>query len=190
MKVVTMLFIAAVGLLYASNVKGQTAFGVKAGVDISSLSANEDAKSRISPHGGIFVHRTLNKYWCVQPELLYSGEGLKLRVNGGETTWALSYIQIPVMIQFYPTKQVYIDFGPQVGLLIGAKENPKGGIERDIKTLFSTAQFGIGLGAGIKATDNVIIYGRYNFGLTDVADYDATVQRSKVGQVGIAYRFD
>jgi len=44
------------------------------------------------------------------------------------------------------------------------------------------------LGIGYKASEQLILYGRYNFGLTDVTRFDNIVDHSNVGQIGIALR--
>ena len=137
-----------------------------------------------------FVHRTINKYFCVQPELLFSGEGQRYIFNGAEHISAYSYLQLPIMLQIYPISNVYIEVGPQFGLLLSAKDKVDGGGSHvDWKPNMATGQFAIATGLGIKATDQVIVYGRYNFGLTDITSFDAIVHHSNVGQVGVAVRF-
>ena len=74
MKKVTMILSVAVVSLLFSTVNAQQAIGIKGGVNIANLSGFE-GRSRISAHGGVFLHHTINKNWCFQPELLYSGEG-------------------------------------------------------------------------------------------------------------------
>ena len=184
-----MLLIAVVVLLYCSIVKGQTAFGLKGGLSIANITHNTH-KPRVTGHGGVFVHRTINKNWCVQPELLYSGEGQRYLWNDGEHVSALSYLQLPIMIQYYPVSQVYLEVGPQFGLLITAKDKiADGGSHTDWKVNMATGEFAIAAGLGIKATDQVIVYGRYNFGLTDVTSLDQIIHHSNVGQIGVAIRF-
>jgi hypothetical protein len=43
---------------------------------------------------------------------------------------------------------------------------------------FTAAQVALGLGIGYKATEQLILYGRYNFGLTDVSRFDNIVDHS------------
>ena len=172
-------------------VNGQNVIGIKGGLNIANLSSFED-DARLSGHGGIFLNHAINKNWNIQPELLFSGEGQRYFADGfnrqGERTLALNYIQLPLMIQYYPISQLYLEAGPQVGLLISARDKPKGANAVNVKDQYSTAQIAIAAGIGVKATDEVILYGRYNFGLTDITKSNSTIDRSNVGQVGIAIR--
>lgn len=178
----------AVMILCMVTANAQHAFGVKGGVNIASLSGFE-GNNRISAHGGVFLHHTINTVWCFQPELLFSGEGQRYIDNGSERTLALNYLQLPLMIQYYVVPQFYVEAGPQVGVLVSAQDKGEETTHLNVKDDFSAAQVALGIGAGFKATDKVILYGRYNFGLTDVTRFDNIVDHSRVGQLGIAIRF-
>lgn len=185
-----MLFLGAMTVLCFLPVNGQTTVGIKGGVSIADISDN-GYKPRVSGHGGVYANRMFNKYFAIQPEVLFSGEGQRYIFNSVEHTWALNYIQIPIMFQVYPIKELYVEAGPQVGLLVSARDKITGQDHiPDIKANFATAQFSIATGIGFKVVDRVTIYGRYNFGLTDIMSYDPTIiQHSNVGQVGVAVRF-
>ena len=168
----------------------QTIIGIKGGVNIDNLS-EFNGRSRISGHGGIFINHTINKNFSFQPELLYSAEGQRFYSNAMEHTLALDYLQLPLMIQYYPVPELYIEAGPQVGLLISAQDkvdqiNGHSNVRHD----YASAQLAISGGVGIRATDQIIVYGRYNFGLTDVTVFDNIVDHSRVGQIGLAVRFN
>ena len=188
-KAITILSVAAMSLFF-STVNAQQAIGIKGGLNIASLSGFE-GRDRISGHVGVFLHHTINKNWCFQPELLYSGEGQRYMSGGVERTLALGYLQLPLMIQYYPAPQVYLEAGPQFGLLVSAqdKADDEAG-QINAKDDFTTGQVAIGLGIGYKASEKLILYGRYNFGLTDVSRFDNIVDHSNVGQLGVAIRFN
>jgi hypothetical protein len=175
--------------LFFSVANAQHALGIKGGINIASLSGFE-GRSRISGHAGFFLHHTINENWCIQPELLFSGEGQRYNSFGVERTLALNYIHLPVMIQYYPAPDFYFEAGPQVGLLVSAQDKVDEVSEHiNAKDDFTTAQVALGVGLGYKASQRVILYGRYNFGLTDVSRFDNIVDHSNVGQLGIALRF-
>ena len=181
-------FLLAVMSLFVFTAGAQHAFGVKGGVNIASLSGFE-GNSRVSAHGGVFLHHTINTVWCFQPELLFSGEGQRYFDNGEERTLALNYLQLPLMVQYYVVPKFYLEAGPQVGLLVSAQDKGEETAHLNVKDDFSTAQIALGIGAGYKASEQVILYGRFNFGLTDVTRFDNIVDHSRVGQLGIAIRF-
>lgn len=179
----------AITLLYISSTNAQTAYGVKGGVNIANISGDLH-ESRVSGHGGIFVNISVAKSFFIQPELLFSGEGVQYWWTDVKYKWMLNYIQFPVMLQYYPISHVYVEAGPQVGFLISAK-GKIGESPRDIKDNINSVQFAIGTGLGIKATNNILVYGRYNFGLSDITSthFDLIDVHSNVGQIGIAVRF-
>ena len=190
MKKVTMVLSVALISFLFSPVNAQQAVGIKGGVNIASLSGFE-GRSRIGVHGGVFLHHTINKDWCFQPELLYSGEGQRYISGGVERTLALSYLQLPLMIQYYPAPQVYFEAGPQFGLLLSANDKVDDYEEQiNAKDDFTQGQVALGLGMGYKASEQLVLYGRYNFGLTDVSRFDNVVDHSNVGQLGVAIRFN
>ena len=188
MKKATMIVSVAVISFLFSTVSAQEAIGIKGGINMASLSGFE-GRSRLSAHGGVFLHHTINKNWCFQPELLYSGEGQRYISGGVERTLALSYLQLPLMIQYYPAPQLYFEAGPQFGLLLSANDKVDDYEEQiNAKDDFTQAQVALGLGIGYKASEQLILYGRYNFGLTDVTRFDNIVDHSNVGQIGVAIR--
>lgn len=188
-KVMMFVSVTVISFLFLTA-NAQQAIGIKGGVNIASLSGFE-GRDRVSGHVGLFLHHTINKNWCFQPELLYSGEGQRYMSGGVERTLALGYLQLPLMIQYYPAPQVYLEAGPQFGLLLSAqdKANNEAG-EINAKDDFTTGQVAIGVGLGYKASEKLILYGRYNFGLTDVSRFDNIVDHSNVGQLGVAFRFN
>ena len=94
MKKATMVLSVAVISILFSTVNAQQAIGIKGGLNMTSLSGFE-GRDRISAHIGVFLHHTMNKNWCFQPELLYSGEGQRYMSGGVERTLALGYLQLP-----------------------------------------------------------------------------------------------
>ena len=189
MKKIITVFIGALTVLSSIMVNGQTTLGIKGGVNVADLSDN-GYKPRVSGHVGVYVNRMFNKYFAIQPEVLFSGEGQQYVYNSVDHRWRLNYIQVPLMLQVYPIKELYVEAGPQVGLLVSARDKITGqNHQPDLKANFATAQFSIATGIGFKIVDRVAIYGRYNFGLTDIMSYDPTIiQHSNVGQIGVAVR--
>ena len=89
MKKLTAVLSVAFLNLFFLNAIAQHAIGIKGGVNIANLSGFE-GNSRVSVHGGVFLHHTINSEWCIQPELLISGEGQRYIDNGEERTLSLN----------------------------------------------------------------------------------------------------
>ena len=181
-------------------------FGIKAGMNVSSLSKDSslsDQGSKIGFNAGLFMNAPLAENFSIQPELLYSQMGEKYNQTIGSTTYArskhLDYVTVPVMFQYKATPAFYLEAGPEFGLLVSAKnkftnESTNNTINEsaNYKDDLNTFNFGLGIGAGYYFTQNVGLTARYVAGLTDVAKNrpsgsDAT--RNNVFQVGLAYKF-
>jgi hypothetical protein len=136
----------------------------------------------------VFINSKLAAQWSIQPELLYSGQGQQFRVANEEYTLALSYLQIPIMFQFHATKQFYIDFGPQIGILLAA--NQKNDDDKwEVDEYYKKADVGLAIGLGFNITRQVGIYGRYIVGLADISKRNLPDYSNRVGQIGLSFRF-
>lgn len=159
--------------------------GIKGGLNISDV-AGINGDNRLSGHVGLFLNSRLNSQWAIQPEILYSGQGQEFIFLNRETTLALSYIQVPVMFQFYPVKQFYIEFGPQIGILLSANykdDDNKNEADED----FKKADVGLSFGGGIQVTELLGFYARYNVGFSDIYKHNPDYF-NRVGQIGVAIK--
>ncbi|WPO80990.1 porin family protein [Chryseobacterium sp. JJR-5R] len=181
-------------------------FGIKAGMNVSSLSDNgslEDQGSKIGFNAGVFANIPVGSMFSVQPEVLYSQYGDKYDTRIGNNTYSyanhLDYITVPVMLQYNLIPNLYVEAGPEFGFMVSAKNKAKNETNNNVisesgnyKDNFSTFNFGIGLGAGYYFTDNIGITARYVAGLTDIAKdrpNNSDAIRNNVFQVGLAFKF-
>lgn len=176
------LLLGAAGMLPAQSLIP----GIKGGLTVADVS-NSNGDSRISGHAGLFLHHTINSRWCFQPEILYSGMGQRYETGGEDLTLALSYIQVPLMIQYYPVKQLYLEAGPQLGILTSAKVKGDNDFKAEVDDDYRKADFGLNLGIGVAATPRFGFYGRYLLGLTDISDNSRT-HYNRGGQIGAYVR--
>ncbi len=163
--------------------------GLKGGFSVADISGM-GGSSRTSGHVGVFFNSPLSKAsnnWYIQPEIMYSGEGNRFPTAAGDRVIALSYINVPVMFQYYPAKQVYVEGGPQLGMLVGAGLKGGGG-KLDVMSDYNRFALSMGLGVGLQATDKIGFDARYNFGLTDITANNNELNYSNVLQVGVAIR--
>ncbi|RFM27586.1 porin family protein [Deminuibacter soli] len=160
--------LAIVMLAAAGRADAQLSFGIKGGVSFTNISNEYNDLTRTTGHGGIFLNSKIGYGWAIQPEVLYGGMGDRYRlIPNGTATEALSYIQIPVMFQYYPVREFYLEFGPQLGLLTDAKEKaPR--TTADVQYKYNTADFALNFGAGFKINPVIGFYFRYNLGLANL----------------------
>lgn len=176
--------------------KKDISFGVKGGLNISSVTNavqyGTNSSSLIGFHLGFFGEFMVSDKFAVQPELLYSTQGVKVDDSGGNKIDAkLDYINIPVMAKYYATNSFSLEFGPQIGFLVSAKEK-SGGVTTDIKDATKSTDFGLNLGAGYDITKNMTLGLRYNFGLSQLQKDLATgesASKNSVFQFSVGYKF-
>ena len=184
-------------------------FGVKGGMNVSSLSNGadlSDSKSKIGFNAGVFANIPLASSFSVQPEVIYNDLGSKVTreysVLGNnyrsEYSRNLGYVAVPVMFQYNATPEFFLEAGPEFGFLVSAKDKFKNSTNNNnntqVATLnkddFQTFNFGIGIGAGYYFLPNLGITARYTAGLTDIyKNNNGDSVKNNVFQVGLAYKF-
>lgn len=170
-------------------------YGAKVGINIANQKFEGSgitltANSIVGVQVGGFAEVNLNEKFAIQPEVLFSTEGSELKAEGEEVTFNLSYINVPVMLKFYPAPKFNLQAGPQVGLLVAAKGKYQG-VKEDIKDGYKTANFGLNLGAAYEFTEKCFVDARYNFGLSNIMDNteDGTKNKGVVLSLAVGYKF-
>lgn len=181
------LVMAASILLSTFALKAQeTSFGLKAGVNVSTLSVTNgtDFDSKAGFHVGGLAHIHLNKNWAIQPEIMYSTQGGKI----GDFQMDLNYINVPVLVQYMTQDGFRLQTGPQLGFLTNA-ESEFGDGEADRTEEFKKVDFAWTLGAGYLFPAGIGIDARYNFGIANVRDLNDYEAKNNVLQLGLFYQF-
>lgn len=193
MKKIVLSFVVLATTVLASQ--AQTRFGLKLGMNLMTLGGDDvedaDLKSKIGFHAGGIVNIPVSDNFAIQPELLYSGEGAKMEDGDDRANYNLSYINVPIMLQ-YVNSGFHAEFGPQVGLLVAAKLDTKiGGVNNDIdiKDQLKGANFSLALGAGYRLTNGFGFGARYTLGLGNIADAPDAEIKTRGFQIGISYLF-
>lgn len=182
------VFIAAAMFSTALFAQTSAKFGLKGGLNIANLHIDEQesADSRFGLHVGGLAHIHLAPQFALQPEVVYSQQGLQTNVTGTETTLKLDYVNIPVMLQYMFDNGFRIEAGPQLGFLVNAKVG-----SLDNKEDYKSTDVGVGVGLGYLSYSGFGVSGRYNFGLTNINEYDPSNKiTNRVGQIGVFYMFD
>jgi len=162
-------------------------FGVKAGLNVSSINDN-DSKAKAGFYGGFFANIPVASSFSVQPEVLYNGMGAKDKTYSS-VKLNLDYISVPVMVQYNVLPDLYVEAGPQFSFAISQKLKGDGG-SVDVDQAFKGFDLGLGLGAGYYFGQKFGITARYVAGLTDIAENNTgDAVRNGVFQFGVAYKF-
>ena len=192
------LFIAIAFVSTGLIASAQAKFGAKAGANFYQFGGEDgsDLESQKMKPGfylGGFANLSITEMLSVQPELLFSNQGTMVKEGDAKATWNLNYINIPVMLQYNTTSGFYAETGPELGLLMSAKQKVKVGDESesmDIKDSFKGINFSWGLGLGYKLPSGIGFGARYNLGLSNIIDEaDAKVTNSGF-TVGLSYTFN
>lgn len=192
------LAVAASSLTFAQQ------FGVKGGMNVSSINNDgdlSDNSSKIGFNAGLFYNIPVAANFSIQPEVLYSQYGAKVdrTVLGQRISSAthLDYIVVPVMAQYNVIPNLYLEAGPELGFNVSAKDKLKN--ETNNNTIAESDNYtdninnfnlGVGIGAGYYFTPQFGLTARYVAGVTDIfKGNNNTSVRNNVFQVGLAYKF-
>ena len=195
-----MLTAAAVMAFAFSNAQ-ESKFGVKGGINLSSLTGDIDASSKVGFQVGAFAEFKISDKFAIQPEVLYSAQGAKekgeFEFNGdfyeAEMNYKLAYINVPILAKYYVAEKFNLEAGPQIGFLVSAKGEATvlgNSAEDDIKDGFESIDFGVNFGAGYDFTENLSAGIRYNLGLSNIAkDSDDYKIKNSVFSLSVGYKF-
>ena len=174
-------------------------YGLKADLNYTTINGKGLSSGyTMGAQGGIFVERSFNRTWSLQPELLFT-QSNTTKANDFLTYYnttgnpfaakdiKLGYISLPVMVKYNINKSFSILAGPQYSLLLVDAESllTAGDGKAFKKSEFSGnlgGQFNIGV---------VSIYGRYNLGINNINNIDNRYAwHSSHIQAGIAVKIN
>ncbi len=162
-------------------------FGIKAGVNFSTLTDAAGLDNRTGFVGGVFIGGKLGDKLGIQADLLYSQQGAEFNVGDFD----LNYINVPIVLKYFVTDKLHIHAGPQFGVLIDENARTVVGTVID-KIGTNDTDVSAVIGAGLDLPLGIRLDGRYNFGLTDVPD-DAgkgiTKGKNSVFTLSVGYSF-
>lgn len=203
------LFIAVIAMFGLSSINAQNVrLGAKAGVNFATFSGDDtdDMDYVTSFHAGIVSEVMISNRFSFQPELLYSKQGASDTYEDEfgklETTYDLSYLNMPLMIKFYIAEGFSIQAGPQIGLLLDAelesditnKLDPTRNLEttENIKDELNKTDYGVNFGITYQFDNGLNFGARYNLGLSNInegEDKDEFKQHNNVIQASVGFMF-
>ena len=198
-KILTIVAITCIA--FATPAQAQVKFGLKGGMNLTSLSA-DGVNSALSNKSGFYVGPTV-KFTLPVVGLSIDGSALydqrNAKIKGTDQTIKAQSIQIPINVRYgiglSSVVNVFAFVGPQFGFNIGDKSKDLNSIVEDVKG-WSLKSSNISGNVGIGATvfSKLQITANYNFQLSKAGEVvleDGTTGKMKFNswQLGLGYYF-
>jgi hypothetical protein len=198
-QVVVMCFILVASQQAYSQV--QLAIGIKAGPNFANINTDktvgENYKNRTGFHGGAFVLIKATKIG-IQPEVIFSQQGSKVKINSENFESNFSYVNIPIILKLYTVAGLNLQAGPQFGFITKAETpiqdqlNPGSYKMEDVKDKVKSSDLTLALGLGWDLPFGLTVDARYNLGLSKIYDNAPSQQtadaKNQVFQFSVGYK--
>ena len=198
-------FMVLAALLLSVSVNAQKAVGSwslqpKAGINIATMTNDDDAKTRIGLVAGAEVNYQATPQFSISAGALYSQQGSEAKVDGVNGTLKMDYVNVPVLANFHVADGLAFKVGIQPGFLINDKvEVSANGVSAEVglKESYRAA----GIDADISSLDlsiplsisyefsHVVLDARYNLSLTNAISVTGESTKHSVFQITLGYKF-
>ena len=176
---VFLLCMSQLSFSQSSSEESKLKIGIKGGANFSNLFTDnvDDNNVLTGFNAGLFAKLPITEGFAIQPELLYTTKGAKLKYDNafvnGTSTFRLNYIELPIFFVLNLTKNFNIHAGAYAAYLVDGKAtNDSKGTLFDIESNLKNEdynKFDTGLSAGLGFDANKFGFGaRYNYGLQKV----------------------
>lgn len=113
-KILVLIFI-----LVSLQTSAQVLWGLKGGLNVSTLGTSADFTARLGYHAGVFYSQHIEKQYGWQIGLQYSLQGARVATNSvGRLSY--HYIGMPLVMKIYFKESTFIEVGPQLSYLVSA----------------------------------------------------------------------
>ena len=187
------------GLLFA-----QPVFGLRAGLNIASLTGEDDMDnygSKLGFHAGAMMQYPVGGNVILQPELLYTMKGGTFElefVGKNEITGTANYIEMPLLVKYnveMPSIKIQPYIGASIGYLLVAEIENKNTLlgvtttsTKNVIDDMEALEAGLNFGADVIVMQNMMVGLRYNMGLTEIVKKD-TKFKNNVIMVNLGFLF-
>jgi hypothetical protein len=181
--------------MFIFNSCGCHYYGIKSGLNVTTINDDNtvDFQPKLGFNAGGYYEICIDDFVSVIPEVQYSQQGAKYSestdTNG---TLNLDYIYLPVTAKYKLTNALAVEAGPQVGLLLSAKDNFKSPIDSgliDIKDDLNAIDFGVNFGLHYDLQNGWLLGARYGLGLSNINDTSDVIHKNRVLQFSVAFKF-
>jgi hypothetical protein len=176
--------------------KGQLGFGLKGGLNLTTLNVEDPElsyESRSGYHAGVFLRGKFDKI-AIQPEwLLFTQSGELESSAFGTAQEHFTYLSVPVMLKFYTIGGLNIQLGPQFGFLLDGERKYNsflGSGSEDITDYYKKSDLSVSVGAGYDFNFGLGLEARYNLGVKDINNAaNGEEARSRIFLVSLGWNF-
>lgn len=183
--VLTAMVLFASVASYAQQAVGTFTLQPKVGVvgaNFSGKNVNTDMK--VGFIGGVEAEYQITDMVSVAAGALYSMQGAK----ADNLKFNLDYINVPVVANVYVVPGLAVKLGAQFGFKTSSKIKYDTKVTDDLEGDVNVKGFDFSIPVGLSYEyKNVVLDGRYNLGLTKVADGDKV--KNSVFQITLGYKF-
>ena len=190
-----LMMIAAMMLMsmgaFAQNEVGQFTLKPMVGMTLPNIT-NYDGKIKVGLAAGVEAEYGITETFGVSAGVLYSMQGAKADDNDlrKDASTTLSYINIPILANYYIAPGFAVKAGFQPGLMVSAKSKyTANGHEHETTGTSGYKTFDISIPIGLSyEISDFVIDARYNFGLTKIYDHDAGSSKNSVIMLTVGYK--
>ncbi|MDR0683251.1 MAG: PorT family protein [Dysgonamonadaceae bacterium] len=168
MKNLVKLSVVSAFLLIVFVSQAQVSYGVKAGLNVSTLSGfskSAETKFKSGSHVGLIGHVELfSPSFFIQPELLFSQEGMKEKDGKKFINHTLNYLQLPMYLGYK------MDVGSDLNVIVGVGPYLAYGLSgtnKVFKKELNRFDAGVSAMGGIQF-EKIQITAGYDFGFSDI----------------------
>ena len=154
-------------LLFPFFAFSQITWGAKGGLNITTLGDfGSGNKPQLRMHAGFYYQQRVEQRFGLIAELHYSMQGARA-ANISRRYLGYNYLNLPLLIKFFNSNDVYFEIGPQFGYLLFANLHDDG-FNQNITDQVKRFDF-TGLIGGGKETDFGHYGARAGFGFTNTS---------------------
>ena len=186
--IMAVLMLASVAT-FAQRPVGSLTVQPKIGMNFATLTKADDSESRIGLVAGAELEYQISDIFSISGGALYSQQGCEWSEGGGTLTSKLDYINIPLLANVYVVKNLAVKVGLQPAFNVNSKQKASKGDASAQEALDGTKTFDCSIPVGLSYEyKNIVIDGRYNFGLTKINKHADS--KNSVFQITLGYKFD
>ncbi len=147
--------------VFTSASQGQTAIGIKAGLNFPTWSGDgapsSGKASLLGFNAGLVFNLEQTDLFSFQPEIIYTQKGAKYNFSGGSTQLKANYLELPLLAKFTigtKTLKGFVNAGPAVGYWMSGESKVKAGSTEvttsiDFNDSHNRLDFSAALGGGL-----------------------------------------